>query len=285
MAEITTIVGRLVAGHPMISKPKKDNKNQQKYDKNNDARVSFYCGFAIKKGAETTWKDTEWGRIIVQEATTGFPAGEYNHPAFAWKIDDGDSNVPNKKGKIPCQREGWPGNWVLHLNNGYPFSCYHDGKFDQFQSIQDKNEIKTGDYCQFVIFVQPNNVNGKVETDGVYLNPTLFNLVRAGERIVSANEPDAAEKFGAGGASLPAGAVVDPNVQPTTQQPGTTVNTGQQPGIEPAPDFLDAAPPPPPNDAPAPPVTMYVYNGKQYTYDALIAAKWPPAEITKLPTI
>lgn len=287
--EITTVVGRLIAGHPMVSKPKKDNQNQQKYDKNGDPMVSFYCGFAIKKGVETDWKQTDWGQIIQQEALSGFPAGEYKHPSFAWKIDDGDSNIPNKKGKIPCQREGWPGHWVLHLNNGYPYSCYHDGKFNLFESIQDKNEIKTGDYCQFVIFTQPNNINGKVETDGMYLNPTLFNLVRAGQLIVSANEPDASEKFGAGGAALPTGAVVDPNVQAVTQIPSTTVvlpqgGRQQQPGVEPAPDFLDA-PPPPLDDTPGPPATFYVYNGKQYTREQLIAGGWPDAKIDTLPTV
>ena len=28
-------------------------------------------------------------------------------PTFAWKIVDGDSQTPNKKGRKPCENEGW----------------------------------------------------------------------------------------------------------------------------------------------------------------------------------
>lgn len=275
MIEITTRVGRLVSGHPMNSQVKKNTDGTPKMMKDGiTPQVSFYSGLAIKKGTEQHWNQTEWGAQIWNEAKAAFPNGEFNAPTFAWKIDDGDSQIPNKKGKKPCEREGWTGHWVLHVSNGFPFSCYHDGKFNPFEAIQNKDEIKTGDYCQFVFEVRGNNVNGPTESPGVYLNPTLFNLVRPGQKIVSVNEPDATEKFGTGGAALPEGALVDNNVAappPNTDGPGTAPPT-------PATDFVQGAGATPP---PAPPVQELNVNvgGKIYTVSALRDAGWSDDQI------
>ena len=100
--EITTPVGRLVGGHPMIGHPQKDGKTglpKMQADKVTPV-VQYYAGLAVPKGAETHWNQTPWGQQIHQEAVAGWPNGEWQAATFAWKITDGDSGVPNKKGKI-----------------------------------------------------------------------------------------------------------------------------------------------------------------------------------------
>ena len=271
MIELTTPVGRLVTGHPMVAVPKKDALGKPKMQKDGvTPLISFYSGLAVvKTPGHTHWNQTEWGAKIWNEGLAAFPNGETQTPTFAWKIEDGDSTIPNKKGKVPCQREGWAGHWILHLSDGFPFSCYHDGKFNPYESIQNKDEIKTGDYGQFIIQVQGNNLDGRKETDGVYLNPKAFSLVRAGVRIVSANEVDAVTGFGNSDRTLPANAQIDTAVAPSpgavSPSPGAVAPS---PGaVAPAPDIL------------IPPDPTVNVKGEFYKISALKAAGWTDDQI------
>ena len=153
MIELTTPVGRLVGGHPMVGHAVKDDltKLPKMQADGVTPQVQYYCGLAIAKGAETHWNQTEWGAKIWAEAVAAWPNGEYNHPAFSGKITDGDSQVPNKKMRTPASREGYPGHWVINAANGYPIKSYHRGMYDPTQVIQQKEAIKTGDYCRVVI--------------------------------------------------------------------------------------------------------------------------------------
>jgi len=40
-------------------------------------------------------------------------------PAFSWKVTDGDSPLPNKKGKRPCDQTGYAGHWVIWFSQGW----------------------------------------------------------------------------------------------------------------------------------------------------------------------
>jgi len=300
MLELTTPVGRLVSGHPMVSHPVTDDNNQPKMQHDGvTPQIQYYVGFAIPKGNEQHWNQTEWGAKIWNEALAAWPNGEYQQPTFSWKITDGDSMIPNKKMKKPCDREGYPGHWVLHISNGFPIKCYHRGNYDPTAQIQRKEEIKTGDYVRLVITVASNK---STQTAGMYVNPGLFELYQAGVEIVSESSIDAASTLGATAGQLPPGAMIDPNVpaqQPgmaaPVQQPATTAGMvpAQQPGhapiAQPAP--MAAAPAAQPGAAPIAPATdmltpvvaMYVLEGKQYTAEQLKASGWNDQQIAALP--
>ena len=171
--QITTPVGRLVAGHPMIEHPVTDDKTGLAKMKQDGVtpRVEAYLGLAIPKAGEQHWNQTAWGLEIWNKAQQDWPNGESGAPAFAWKILDGDSAVPNKKGKVPNTREGYPGHWVLNLSQGFAVKCFHAGMFEPHQQIQNDKEVKAGDYARVVVSVRGN---GPVsQSPGMYLNPSL----------------------------------------------------------------------------------------------------------------
>lgn len=274
--EITTPVGRLVMGHPMIGNPVIDDKTKQpKIGADGQPRLEFYVGLAIPKGQETDWKQTEWGQKIQAEAVAGWPAGEHMQPAFAWKIIDGDSPIPNKAGKAPNTREGFPGHWVMNCSNGFPLNCFRVGKYNPMtDQIKRKEEIKRGDYARLVVSVKGNAPS---QSPGVYINPSLFELYQAGIEIVSENAPDAAATFGAVAGVLPANALIDTNA------PVTSTHATQGPPVAPATDFLapgNATPPPPP--PPPPSEASYNVNGVTVTHSALLVAGWSEAQIAGL---
>lgn len=295
--EITTPVGRLVGGHPMNSNPAVDDRTGQPKLQADGVtpRTEVYLGVAIPKAGETHWNQTTWGALIHQQAAADWPNGEYNAPAFAWKIVDGDSQVPNKRGRKPCEREGYPGHWVLNLATGLPIKCYHAGRYDPTQQIQNKVEIKPGDYCRVLVTCRGNNPS---QSPGVYLNPSLFELTRAGVEIVLDTGPSASDAFGGSAPQLPPGAQVDTAVAPPAvpQPTAPAVPTAQpsaappvQQPVTPAPDFLNppgAAPAPQPAAAPppaAPEPVRYLLNGQAYTEAQLTGAGWSAEQIAALP--
>ena len=299
MLEITTPVGRLVSGHPMVSHPVTDDKTGlPKMQRDNiTPQVSFYFGLAIQKGAEQHWNQTEWGAKIWNEALAAWPNGETQQPTFSWKISDGDSTIPNKKMKKPCDREGYPGHWVLHVSNGFPIKCFNRGNYEPTQQIQQKEMIKPGDYCRAVFTVTSNNSK---QTAGMYLNPALFEMYQAGIEIQTESSVDASSTLGATVAQLPAGAMVDPNVpamqqQPIQQQPAPPMQQQPAPPIQqqqPAPPIQQQqqqqpgmAPIAPATDllTPPPAAPMRVLQGVAYTVEALRLAGYTPEAIAALP--
>lgn len=275
--QFTTPEGRVVTGHPMTGNGVTDKHGQPVMDpETGRQKLEYYFGFAIPKGSETDWKQTQWGQVVQQAAVDGWKNGEYNAPTFSWKIDDGDSQIPNKKGKKPAEREGWPGHWVLHLKTLFPVACFHVGKYDPLQQIQDKNEIKCGDYGRVFLFVKANYPS---ESPGVYLNPDKFELTRAGQPIVSSSGPSAAEVFGGG---APA-----PQPQATTQQPMTPPPTQQAaPAPQPQPQV---APPTQPHtdflNGPQPTLPeMFEVNGNRYTREQLRGFGWSDQQIDQSAT-
>jgi len=275
--EILTPVGRMVAGHPMESHAVKDDKTKQpKVNVNGEPLMSTTVGLAIPKNGEQHWNQTEWGALIYNEAVQSFPKGDYNVPSFSWKIVDGDSMVPNKQQKIPAEREGYAGNWIIFASNGFPVSCYHVNRYEPHQVIQNKAEIKKGDYVRMLISVCGNNINGPVLTSGLYINPEALELTRAGILIVSEGSVDANAAFGGSVGQVPAGALVDPNVQappPLTQVPGQAPPPPAPP-VTPAQDFLD-----PNASLPPPPPATYTVAGNKYTKEQLQAGGYSEAQI------
>ncbi len=290
MIELTTPVGRLVGGHPMIGHPVKDDKtNLPKMQADGvTPQVSYYVGLAIQKGTETHWNQTEWGAKIWAEAVAAWAGGEYNHPSFSFKITDGDSQVPNKKMRKPCDREGYPGHWVINASNGFAIKSYHRGMYDPTQVIQQKEAIKTGDYCRLVISIKSNQ---STQTAGMYINPSMLELYQAGIEIVTESAADPNATFGAEEGAMPANAQIDPNVpaqgvqtaapaQPQTAGPG---GGPASPGGPAAPAQATGFANGPAGPAGPAVEVKYVTADGQWTHAQLIQAGYNDAQIAALP--
>jgi len=286
MAQDIMVTGRLVSGHPMIYNVPTDLKTgrpRTKADNITPVDPVAFIAVAVPKGAETDWKQTEWGAKIYQEAVSGWSRGEYQMKDFAWKIVDGDSQELNKNMTKPCDKEGYKGHWVLNCQTSLGIKCYHTGKYGPADQIQNAKEIKTGDYCRVLVRIACNGQQPP-NTPGLYFNPFGFELVRAGAEIVSG--PDAGAMFGgAAPATVPPGAQLDPAVG--APQPPPPVDAVPPPSAVPPP--VDAIPPPSaPNmgflNPPAPPrEPLYSVAGKAFTKGQLIAAGWNEAQIAALP--
>lgn len=234
-------------------------------------RVDYFFAVAIAKQGEQHWNQTAWGRQIWEIGQRGFPAGQANAPTFAWKITDGDSQVPNRKGRKPCDREGYRGCWVLSLSSGFAPKVHRIGSSGKAELWQDKDAVNLGDYIEVFANVADN---GSAQQPGVYLNHSMVCFRGYGERIVVGPNPD---DVGFGASALPPGA--------------STVPTGAAfapPPAAPAPAY--AAPPVPapapsipvaPNAAfmapPAPPARVMLPAAQGATYEQLIANGWTDA--------
>lgn len=260
---ITTPVGRLVQGS--LTKPnEKDAEGRPLVFKNGpnagQPRVDWFIAIAIAKGAEAAhgpygWMATEWGAKIRQVGES-FLAHAAQLPGFAWKVTDGDSQVPNKNGRKPCDQEGHPGHWVLKFSGGYAPKCYTlTGGATQPQAA-DGTAINPGDFVQVNFDVEPN---GSASQPGVYLNHRMVCLLAYGQRITTG--PDvAAAGFGAG-AALPAGAMPTPPAGFTTAAVPPLPGAPAIPGAALPPPVVPAVPPVaalPPPVAPVPPTPAAV---------------------------
>lgn len=201
--QITTPVGRIVQGKLWEPQEVKDQKGVAKIGADGKPLVDFYFALALAKTpGHTHWSQTDWGRQVWEEGNRAHPTFA-PHPNFSWKIEDGDSQIPNKKGKRNCDREGFPGHWILKLRSGFAIPTYNaDGS-----APMPANAFTPGNFAQVLISVKGNTG----ETPGVYLNPVMAALSGYGAEIVMG--PDASEA-GFGAAPLPAGASAAPLAAP-----------------------------------------------------------------------
>ena len=292
---------RLVNGHPMKRRNVVDDVTKQpvRYEDGNIKTKIFYA-VAVPKNGTTQWAQTPWGAQVYGQAQADWPNGEYQRPDFSWKIIDGDSTIPNKAGKAPVTQEGYPGHWVIKCETylaGMPH-CHPAGNYDAMARIQNPEEIKPGDYCRIVIDIKGNSPS---KSPGIYINPEVFELTRAGQTIQLASDLNVADILGAAGASqVPPGAAVDNSVQqaaPPVTQGVPPVTQGVPPVTQAAPPVTQAAPPqtainqiPP---AAAPPVQpahdflnpqeLFVTTTGNFTREQLTAALYTPEQINALP--
>lgn len=308
MAEVTNILtppGRLVGGDPFQPQTK-DAEGRPLIIKTGpnagQPRVDYYIGLAIPKN-DPGWPEL-WAKIH-GEAKQAFPslfdaAGNCINPQFAFKVIDGDSQVPNSKGVKPCDKQGYPGHWVLGFSGGFAPKCYTTGAE---QLITDPSMIKKGYYIRVYGTVKGNESQ---QQPGVYLNHRMVELVGYGEEIITG--PDGKAIFGAAPAALPAGASATPVAPPTSiaqpapaaaptvpasapgvAQPAPAATPAQVPGpapagVTPAPDFLN--PPAGAPGGPAPVVEKYqTSDGGAWTKEQLIAAGYTEAQIQALPRV
>ena len=245
-------IGRLVMGS--LYKPQDKNaEGAPMIDSNGKPYVKYFIAYAIPKGAETHWSQTIWGKTIQEVGLKGFPNGQTQSPTFAWKIVDGDSSIPNKTGKKPCDREGYPGHWVLSFSNGFaPVLCDDKGALLN----KPADFIKCGDYIQVYGSVSDN---GSMQQPGVFLNETHVAFIGYGERIVTGIDPTT---IGFGG-SLPPGASPTP------------ISSGFNPGATTVAAPPVAAAPPPHTAILRPKIMLPPANG--IPYEAYIQQGWTDA--------
>lgn len=288
--EFRTPVGRLVGGS--LYDPQEEGYGGKKTaDKNGKPTVNFYFGLAIEKRGERHWAETTWGKVIWETGHRGFPNGQAQQPAFAWKITDGDSTVQtmNRSGKMssPSEKQGYPGHWVLAFNSAFaPQICDRLGT----KYIQEKDHTNPGDYIQVAASVVPN---GDMTHSGVFLNPRAVAHQAFGEPIVWGID---IKKVGFGQDPLPAGASLTPvGAAPASiayQPPAPTGAVAYQPPVPTATPALAPAPYPeiltpsvpqtsvaPPTPAPVPaapaaPQRIMSAKAGQLTYEEFKAKGW-----------
>lgn len=257
----TTPVGRIVQGDLAKPQPVLDNLGKPKLSRDGTPMVQHFIALAIAKTpGHTHWAQTDWGRQIWDEGNRAHPTFA-PHPTFSWKVEDGDSQIPNKKGKKNADREGFPGHWIVKFRSGFLPNTYNaDGS-----AAVPAETIRCGYYVQVNCTVAGNSG----ESPGVYINPNMVALSGYGPEIIAG--PDASEA-GFGGVPLPPGA----SAMPLGGMPAmTSPSNGLPPPVNPA--FLDvpAAPPPPPPAAP--PAKQLTPKAAGASYADLIKAGWTDA--------
>lgn len=248
---ITSPVGRIVAGS--LYKPNTTDFDGKPlvYKTGADAgkpRVQFFFAIAIPKNpGETHWAYSEWGKVIWGVGNTAFPQAA-QRPDFAWKVEDGDSMIPNKRNKKPAEQEGWKGCWVIKFTSSFAPTIYKQ-EGNAWIQLTEPEAVKCGYYIQVAFTVDGN---GQQSNPGVYLNPSMICFRAYGTEI---NFGPNVEAAGFGAAPLPAGAMMAPPA--ATTLPGLPPAAGGPPPGFPVP----GAPPAPPTAVVAPPVPVYPNPG------------------------
>lgn len=268
--EMMSPVGRLVQGSVDSLEPVTDNYGKPKLGKDGQPMKSCFFAVAFPKTA-ADWKSEPWASAIIQAANTGsYGANALNRPDFAWKVVDGDSSIPDKKGNLPKNKVGFPGNWVLRFSGGFlPTLLVRDGS----SKLPEGQVISPGDYCQVLFDAAPNN---SIQTPGVYLNHKAVAFSGHGERITYDRDYTAS---GFGQAPMPAGVMATPSAG---------VAAGPAPVAAPAvvPVATPAAPlPVPPNPAvlqpPVPAPVRQMTAAATHTYEQYVASGWTDAMLVQ----
>jgi hypothetical protein len=266
----TTPVGRLVGGS-LYDPETTDYDGKPLVDKSGAPRQNFNFGVALPKTAQH-WANEPWGGQIWQLAHAAFPNGETQRHDFAWKITDGDSQIPNKRGRKPCEREGYPGHWVIWFSGGFAPKVYNA---DGSQQIVEPNAVKPGYYVQVFGNVTDNKPS---QSPGLYINHTYVALVGYGPEIQVGPDVSAAG-FGQnvvlppGASAVPVAGAFNPAPAPAVpSQPAMPPTTFTPPPAAPA-----SAPAPLPPVAVAPMPSILAVPGQPVAPAVPAAPVAPPA--------
>lgn len=271
-----TIMGRIVGGEgPYKTRPSTDNAGKPKMRADGTPQVSSYVPIAIPKSDPNAQAMVNWLGELAKQA---WPNGEYQRPDFANKIEDGDSAIPNKKGKKNCDREGWPGHWIIKFGSGYaPRVIYWDTVKGWTESLG--GHVKVGD---FVTVIGDCVTNAPSQSPGMYMNCKTVAFEREGPEI-KPDAPDYLATLGArgpGGAPAgnvpPAPAAAHP-AQPPAGSPPPAPTASPTSGAPPYTGYMPAGATPPAPPAPAaapPPAGPQMTAAATTTYDAYRAAGW-----------
>lgn len=179
---ITTPVARLVMGSLYEPNTKKMDGSPLIDEKTGQPTQEYWFHVAIPKGQEQHWNQTQWGSQIWQFVNQEF--ANKVPPNFVWKIDDGDSTIPNTKGRIPRDNEGYAGCWILKLKSRYAPNIY-----DQHNKLlTQEGFIQTGNYIQARVNLAVNR--GTKGVPSLLANATMVGFNSYGAPIISARIED-----------------------------------------------------------------------------------------------
>lgn len=282
----TTPIGRIINGNPHDGHTTDHQGNPLVVKSGPNAgqpRTEYRFGVAVPKTPGVTdFKQEPWAQTLKQAAQQGYPQmfdpqGNPLNPqmAFAWKVMDGDSQIPNSMGNKPCDMEGAAGNWVIWMSNGFAPKLY-DWNAQQGTALplNPDDRIECGYYVEVYCTVGANGAVGNQA--GIFINPTMVCRRAYGEVIVNGPSVSAA---GFGGGALPQGASTMPVGASTAQTPPPAQQQQQTlPPVTPAHDLAQGpgadVPPPVLDDATPPPVMedpILVYGGKEKPRSAWLA--------------
>ena len=162
----------------------------------------YYFAVAIPKmPGHTHWAHTEWGKIIWAIGHACFP-NVASGAKFAWKVKDGDSQVPDLKGNRPCDKVGFPGHWIVSFTSTFaPKIVDATGS----KPIPEPGVVKAGYWVQVYGSVDGND---SAQQPGLYVNHDVVSFQAYGEEIHFGTD---ASKLGFGqGVQLPPGASAAP---------------------------------------------------------------------------
>ena len=269
--EILLPVARMIGGSVYNPKPDLDELGNPILDNKTGKPISnFNIGIAIPK-TEPDWKLSAWGAIIKSIAEMAYP-GQILSPTFSWKITDGDSIIPNKANRRPCDQNGYAGNWIMWLSQRWaPSLCDIKGV-----PLKTENVIMPGDWVQVYCSVAPNQPRpGKSHTPGVYINPMAVAFVgyHSDGRIVQAAIDVKAVAWGgtgipAGVLSTPVGNDDVPNYVAPTAAPAPAPIPTPAPAPIPAPNFLH-------------PAHQMTAAASGFSYEQMIQAGWTDELLVK----
>lgn len=253
---------------------------------------SFFAVAIAKTPGHTHWAQTPWGAQMWAEGAKAWPQGQSGAPTFAWKVEDGDSAIPNTKGRKNCDRPGFPGNWILNFGSGYPPKVV-DAK--GIAPLADPTAVKLGHFVEVFGSVTGN---GSPLKPGIYLNHVAVAYAGFGEEIHLGVDTT---KLGMGQGALPPGASSTPiaALNPANLPPAAGAAPAPAPGsippipgaaaapaapVIPATPVVPSAPfvaapaaPLPPAAPPAPPVGKAPHKG--IPYDSYRAQGWTDAQL------
>ena len=235
--------------------------------------VKYYFAVAIpKQPGHTHWSQTEWGAKIWAHGHASWPAGQTKAPTFAWKVEDGDSTIPNKKGRTNAGREGFPGNWIVNFSSEFAVKIYNN---NGTAPLFEKDYVKPGHFVQVFGSVDSNRSD---MNPGLFVNHGMVAFQGFGPEIHTGADPTAVG-FGAGPApagmsAAPIGAMTAPPAAPGAPAAPTPLPPAAPTplAVVPAPAMI--APP----AAPAAPVgpTMTAKAGGA-PWSAFLAQGWDEA--------
>jgi hypothetical protein len=286
MAEnFTTPVGRLIGGN--LYEPETTDYDGKPLLARDGVtpRVSYSAGIAIPKtpGCQH-WANEPWGAGIWKYANEQFRNGETQRPDFSWKIQDGDSTIPNKRGKKNADREGYPGNWIIWFSGGYAPRIFNA---DGTQPILEKDAVKPGYYIKIAGNYSDNKPS---QSPGLYMNLTFVALAGYGPEIQVG--PDVGSVGFGQGVQLPPGASATPVggfAPPPQPAPGPYAPpqpyNAPPPVQTPPPATVPTQPhttilvPPPVQPVAVPPARQMTAKANGATYEQFIANGWDDARM------
>lgn len=201
--EFWTPVGRMLGGNVFEAKTRTDfTTGKPKLNEQGEETEQFLVTLAIPKaGGEF---ERQMLPFLQQAAARDWTGGQAGLPTFAWKFADGDSTLPDRKGKRWCDKPGYPGHWVARLSTSFDFPVVAQ---DGVKFLTDPKSVLPGYYVRAFVSVKGN---GQAGNPGLYLNIRMLQLVAYGEVINVGIDMQAAMRAAPAISALPQGASLTP---------------------------------------------------------------------------